>query len=133
MDIRIFYILTVLMVISRNSPFAQGSSLISVQTDKRCMTNMEIQLVISGNVSTLIGDTQVTLQLFQGSCQISIECNLVDIAQIKVASSDGNYFDTMLAEGPLWKVPGEYSIKAVYGEGKYCRNRIYIYSRNRSS
>ena len=114
MDIRIFYILTVLVVISSTSPFVQGSSLISVQTDKDEYEYGDT-ILISGNVSTLIGDTQVTLQLFQGSCESSVECNLVDIAQIKVAQ-DGNYFETMIAQGPLWKVSGEYSIKAVYGE-----------------
>ena len=114
MDVRIFYILTVLVVISSTSPFVQGSSLISVQTDKDEYEYGDT-ILISGNVSTLIGDTQVTLQLFQGSCESSVECNLVDIAQIKVAQ-DGNYFETMIAQGPLWKVSGEYSIKAVYGE-----------------
>ena len=84
MDIRIFYILTVLVVISSASPFVQGSSLISVETDKDAYEYGDT-ILISGNVSTLIGDTQVTLQLFQGSCDSSIECNLVDIAQIKVA------------------------------------------------
>ena len=101
-------------MISSTSPFVQGSSLISVQTDKDEYEYGDT-ILISGNVSTLIGDTQVTLQLFQGSCESSVECNLVDIAQIKVAQ-DGNYFETMIAQGPLWKVSGEYSIKAVYGE-----------------
>ena len=62
MDIRIFYILTVLVVISSTSPFVQGSSLISVQTDKNAYEYGDT-ILISGNVSTLIGDTQVTLQL----------------------------------------------------------------------
>ena len=101
-------------MISSTSPFVQGSSLISVQTDKDEYEYGDT-ILISGNVSTIIGDTQVTLQLFQGSCESSIECNLVDIAQIKVAQ-DGNYFETMVAQGPLWKISGEYLVKAVYGE-----------------
>ena len=82
-------------------------SLISVQTDNGNYDEGDT-IVISGKINTLIGDTQVTLQLFQGGTLISID-------QIKVAQ-DGNYSTTINAWGPLWKTQGEYIIKVVYGE-----------------
>ena len=86
--------------------FAEGS-LISVQTDNGNYDE-EDTIVISGKVTTLIGDTQVTLQLFQ-------ESTLIEIAQIKVAQ-DGNYSTTINAWGPLWQNQGTYLIKVTYGE-----------------
>ncbi|MDE0831821.1 MAG: PEFG-CTERM sorting domain-containing protein, partial [Nitrosopumilus sp.] len=62
-----------------------------------------------GKIITMIGDTQVTMQLFQKG-------NLIEIAQIKV-SQDGNYSHTIIAQGPLWKNQGSYIVKGTYGEG----------------
>ena len=106
MDLRIFAILMILAVISTGNVFA--SSLISVQTDDDNYEEGDT-IVISGQIKTIIGDTQVTLQLFR-------EGSMVEIAQIKV-SSDGNYSHTILAEGNLWKNQGEYVVKVTYGEG----------------
>ena len=64
---------------------------------------------ISGTTSTIIGDTQVTLQLFKDG-------NLVEIAQVAV-SADGNYSHTLIAEGPQWSNQGSYIVKSIYGEG----------------
>jgi len=106
MDLRIFTILMILAVISTGTVFA--SSLISVQTDDDNYDEGDT-IVISGQIETIIGDTQVTLQLFR-------EGNMIEIAQIKV-SGDGNYSHTILAEGNLWKNQGEYVVKVTYGEG----------------
>ena len=106
MDLRLFTILMILAVISTGTVFA--SSLISVQTDDDNYDEGDT-IVISGQIETIIGDTQVTLQLFR-------EGNMIEIAQIKV-SSDGNYSHTILAEGNLWKTQGEYVVKVTYGEG----------------
>ena len=106
MDLRIFTILMILAVISTGTVFA--SSLISVQTDDDNYDEGDT-IVISGQIETIIGDTQVTLQLFR-------EGNMIEIAQIKV-SGDGNYSHTILAEGKLWKTQGEYVVKVTYGEG----------------
>jgi len=106
MDFRIFAIFMILAVLSTGTAFA--SSLISVQTDDDNYDEGDI-IVISGQIETIIGDTQVTLQLFRSG-------NMVEIAQIKV-SSDGNYSHTILAEGNLWKNQGEYTVKVTYGEG----------------
>jgi len=82
-------------------------SLISVQTDD---SNYDVgdTILISGKITTMIGDTPVTIQLFK-------EANMVEIAQVKV-SQDGNYVHTIIAQGPLWKSQGDYTVRVVYGE-----------------
>jgi predicted secreted protein with PEFG-CTERM motif len=107
MKIVIFYTLMILGVISIGTAFAEGS-LISVETNDNNYTQGDT-ILISGNIVTIIGDTQVTMQLFQGG-------NLIEIAQIKV-SQDGNYSHTLIAQGPLWKNQGSYMVKVTYGEG----------------
>ena len=106
MDSRIFYSLIILAAISMGTAFAEGS-LISVQTDDNNYDEGDA-IIISGEISTIIGDTQVTIQVFKGG-------NLIEIAQIKVGQ-DGNYSHTVIAQGPLWKNQGEYTVKVVYGE-----------------
>jgi predicted secreted protein with PEFG-CTERM motif len=106
MKIIIFYTLMILGVISIGTAFAEGS-LISVQTNDDNYIEGDT-ILISGNIVTIIGDTQVTMQLFQ-------EGNLIEIAQIKV-SQDGNYIHTVIAQGPLWKNQGTYMVKVTYGE-----------------
>ena len=106
MDFRIFAIFMILAVLSTGTAFA--SSLISVQTDDDNYDEGDT-IVISGQIETIIGDTQVTLQLFR-------EGNMIEIAQIQV-SKDGNFSHTIIAEGQLWKNQGEYTIKVTYGEG----------------
>ena len=96
MKIVIFYTLMILGVISIGTAFAE-ESLISVQTNDDNYSEGDT-ILISGNIVTIIGDTQVTMQLFQGG-------NLIEIAQIKV-SQDGNYSHTIIAQGPLWKNQG---------------------------
>jgi predicted secreted protein with PEFG-CTERM motif len=97
----------ILGVISIGTAFAE-ESLISVQTNDSNYSEGNT-ILISGNIVTIIGDTQVTMQLFQGG-------NLIEIAQIKV-SQDGNYAHTVIAQGPLWKNQGTYMVKMTYGEG----------------
>ena len=86
--------------------FAQ-ESLITVETDESNYHEGDT-IVISGEVATIIGETQITMQLFKGA-------NMVEIAQIKV-SQDGNYVHTIIAQGPLWKNQGDYTVRTVYGE-----------------
>jgi len=105
--IRIFYGLIFLLIISTGTVFAQ-ESLINVQTDDNNYDEGDT-VVISGNVTTVIGETPITLQLF-------VEGNLVAIAQITVAQ-DGSYSHTIIAEGPLWKKIGDYVVRVTYGEG----------------
>jgi len=89
MSSKIFYGIIFLLVISTGSVFAQ-ESLISVQTDDKNYDEGDT-IVVSGQVTTVIGSTPITLQLFT-------EGNLVEIAQITVAQ-DGTYSHTVLAEG----------------------------------
>jgi len=107
MKMVIFYTLMILGVISIGTAFAEGS-LISVQTNDNNYREGDV-ILISGNIVTMIGDTQVTMQLFQGG-------NLIEIAQIKV-SQDGNYSHTVIAQGPLWEKQGSHMVKVTYGEG----------------
>jgi len=64
------------------SAFAQTNELLSVKTSENSYEEGDT-IVISGNVTAVILDTPVTLQIFH-------EGNLVDIAQITVAQ-DGKY------------------------------------------
>tara|TARA_B110000438_G_scaffold81609_1_gene81480 strand:- start:8 stop:811 length:804 start_codon:yes stop_codon:yes gene_type:complete len=114
MDIRIFYVLTIFIVIFSAPAFAE-ESLISVKTTDSNYEEGDT-ILISGKTSVIIGDTQVILQLFKDG-------NLIEIAQIKV-SQDGNYSHTIIAEGPLWKNPGEYVIKATYGDSNISESQF---------
>lgn len=114
MDFRIFYTLTILLIISTGTVFAQGA-LISVQTDDNHYDEGDT-VVISGQVNTVIFGTPATLQLFS-------EGNLVDIAQITIAE-DGSYSHTVIAEGPLWKKAGDYVIRVSYGEGNIAESNF---------
>ena len=114
MEVRIFYGLIVLLIISTGTVFAQGA-IINVQTDDNSYDEGDI-VTISGNVTTVIGETPITLQLF-------IEGSLVDIAQITVAQ-DGSYSHTIIAEGQLWKKSGNYLIIVTYGEGNTTETRF---------
>ena len=107
MDIRIFYVLAILTIISSGTAYGQNS-LISVQTDDSNYDEGDT-ILVSGTISTIIGDTQVTMQLFKDG-------NMIEIAQIEV-SQDGNYSHTIIAEGSLWKNQGDYVIKVTYGAG----------------
>lgn len=114
MNYRIFYGVIFLLLITTVQVFAQ-ESLIAVQTDDSNYDEGDT-IVISGKVSTVIGNTPVTIQLFT-------EENLVDIAQIVVAQ-DGSYSHTMIAEGPLWKKQGNYIVRASYGEGNIAESEF---------
>ena len=106
MEVRLFSGLIILTMISLGTAYADDS-LISVVTSADTYNEGET-ILISGNISTIIGQTQVTLQLFYNE-------NLIDVAQIEI-SKDGNYSHTIIAQGPLWSNPGEYLVKVVYGE-----------------
>ena len=113
-EYRIVYSLIALLIISTGTVFAQ-EPLISVQTDDNNYDESDT-IVISGMVTTVIGETPITLQLFS-------EGNLVDIAQITVAQ-DGSYSHTVLAEGPLWKKVGTYTVRVSYGEGNIAESEF---------
>ena len=106
MDIRFFFLIGILLIIPTGIVHAD-ESLILVETDNANYDEGDT-ILVSGSIRTIIGDTQVTLQLFYDS-------NLIEIAQIPV-SQDGNYSHTIIADGPQWKNNGVYLVKVVYGE-----------------
>ncbi len=87
------------------SAFAQTEELISVKISEKSYEEGDT-IVISGNVTSIILDLPVTLQVFY-------KVNLVEIAQLIVAQ-DGKFTHTISAEGPLWKNEGEYTIRVSY-------------------
>ncbi len=112
--LRIFYGLILLLAISTGTVFAQDS-LISVQTDDNHYDEGDT-IVISGDITTIVGSTPITLQLFS-------QGNMIDIAQITVAQ-DGSYSHTVIAEGPLWKKSGDYTVRVSYGEGNIAESEF---------
>jgi len=111
---KIIYSFTILLLISTGTVFAQ-ESLISVQTDDKIYDEGDT-IVISGQVTTIVGSTPATLQLFSDG-------NLIDIAQITIAQ-DGSYSHTVIAEGPLWKTQGDYTVRVSYGEGNIAESEF---------
>jgi len=107
MDTRLFFLLALIVIFPIGTSYGE-TAIISVETDDNSYDEGDT-ILISGNISTLIGNTQVTMQIFK-------EGNMIEIAQIQVAQ-DGNYSHTVLVEGKLWKNAGEYLVKATYGEG----------------
>ena len=106
MEIKIFYGLIVLLIISTGTVFAQ-QALINVQTDDSNYIEGNV-VVVSGSVFPVLPNTPVVLQLFLGE-------SLVDIAQITVAQ-DGNFSHTIVAGGQLWK-QGDYLVRVSYDAG----------------
>ena len=97
MEIKIFYALISLLIISTGTVFAQEPTngvTVNVQTDAAHYIEGDI-IVISGKVQPVLPNTPIVLQLF-------LEESLVDIAQLSVAQ-DGTFSHTVIAEGQLWK------------------------------
>ena len=121
MHLKIFSTLIFLTVVIGGVAFAE-TSLISVQTDD-ANYNEGDTILISGTVTTIIGETPVTLQLFKDG-------NMVQVAQFTVAQ-DGNFSHTIIAEGPQWKNPGEYIVKVVYGEANISETSFNFVTANK--
>jgi predicted secreted protein with PEFG-CTERM motif len=120
MHITIFSTLLILTLMISGTAFAQ-ISIISVQTDDSNYDEGDT-ILISGSVTTIIGETPVTLQLFKDG-------NMVQVAQFAVAQ-DGNFSHTIIAEGPQWKNEGEYIVKVVYGENNVSETSFFFITAN---
>ena len=88
--------------------FSQAPSLIEVHVSDSSFEEGET-IVISGEVTIIIADTPVTIQIFHKE-------NLIEVAQLQVAQ-DGSFTHTVSAQGRLWQQEGEYIVRATYGEG----------------
>ena len=102
-----FFVITGLLI-SFNPAFAQSEAILSVATSENTYDEGDT-VVISGQVTTVILDTPITIQIFHGT-------TLVEIAQLQVGQ-DGSFTHTILAEGPLWSNDGEYIVRASYTQG----------------
>lgn len=107
----ILKILFILFAISFFILPAFSQSLLEVSLSEEVYFEGDV-IVISGNVSTVIPDTPVTIQMIhlgEGN-----EESIVQIAQIELAQ-DGTFSHTVKAEGPQWRIEGEYVVRAFYG------------------
>jgi len=104
-NLKVLFFVIILFFFTTSS-FAQVPILVEVSSSSYEEGDI---IVISGKVSTIILDYQVTIQIFN-------EGNLIEIAQLVVAQ-DGSFTHTIIAQGPQWQNEGNYAIRASYGEG----------------
>lgn len=103
------------------SAFAQTESLISVTTSEKSYEEGDT-VVVSGEVTSIILDTPVTIQIFHKG-------NLVEIAQLTVAQ-DGKFTHTILAQGPLWQQDGTYTVRASYGTANMIETNFEYFTKH---
>ena len=80
---------------------------ITVKIDKDLYNRGDI-MVVSGEVKSVVTNVPLTIQI------LDQDNNLVHVEQILVAS-DGKFSLPIKVEGPLWRMPGTYSIIVQYG------------------
>ncbi len=102
----IFSLVITALFITSMTAYAQ-SQLVFVDTSQNSYEEGD-KIVVFGNVTSIILDTPITLQIFH-------EGNLVDIAQVQIAQ-DSNYAHTFIAKGPLWQKDGKYIVRAFYAK-----------------
>ena len=105
-----------IVILSQSYGFAYGAEdIVSVATDSSSYKTGEM-IKISGSVSDYDeGDPyknfDVTIRL------IAPNNNIINFSQVPL-DSDGSYSTFIPAEGPLWKVEGEYTISASHGSDR---------------
>ncbi|MDE1862062.1 MAG: PEFG-CTERM sorting domain-containing protein [Thaumarchaeota archaeon] len=80
---------------------------LSVQTDALSYSQGDT-IIIHGTVKDVSNQTAVTVRV------VNDLKNMVSIAQL-IPSSDGSFSTKVLATGPLWTKPGNYTVIAQYG------------------
>jgi len=113
---KVFFFVIILFFFTTPS-FAQ-EPLLSVNVSNNSFEEGET-IVISGKVSTIILETPVTIQIFN-------EGNLIEIAQLVVAQ-DGSFTHTIIAQGPQWQSEGDYTVRALYGEGNIAETNFEFF------
>jgi len=103
--------------------FSQTQPILSIEISNDFFEEGD-SIVISGNVTTIVGDTPVTISIFYGNQSSS----LIEIAQLQVAQ-DGTFVHTILAEGPLWKNEGQYVVRGQYSEGNLAEVSFEFFSK----
>ena len=103
---RIMMIIVIMIMLFIPLSYTQEDYKFSITTNRNFYENGDI-IVISGNVRPIMQDVPIIIQIIA-------EGRLIDVAQITIAQ-DGSFSHMLIAEGPLWKKSGEYSIKTSYG------------------
>lgn len=80
---------------------------ITVKIDKDRYSRGDI-MIVSGEVKSVVANMPLTIQI------LDPDNNLVHVEQILVAA-DGRFSMPIKIEGPLWRMPGEYSLVVQYG------------------
>jgi hypothetical protein len=80
---------------------------ITVKIDKDRYSRGDV-MIVSGEVKSVVTNIPLTIQI------LDPENNLVHVEQILVAA-DGRFSMPIKIEGPLWRMPGEYSLVVQYG------------------
>ena len=80
---------------------------ITVKIDKDLYNRGDI-MIVSGEVESVVTNVPLTIQILDS------DNNLVHVEQILVAA-DGRFSLPIKIEGPLWRMPGEYSLVVQYG------------------
>lgn len=97
---------TIPYCMAESSIKSTGSTIV-VETDKDTYERGDV-MVISGEVRKVANTIPLTVQI------IDPNQNVVHVDQILVAQ-DGRFSLTVPVEGPLWRIPGNYTLIAQYG------------------
>jgi hypothetical protein len=87
------------------SPPTEAQIVVKIDKDQY---NLGDVMVISGEVQSVVTNVPVTIQILDPNN------NLVHVEQILV-TADGRFSLPLKIEGPLWSMPGEYSLIVQYG------------------
>tara|TARA_Y100000310_G_scaffold26389_1_gene25152 strand:- start:235 stop:894 length:660 start_codon:yes stop_codon:yes gene_type:complete len=115
MKLILLFVLSV-VILSQSYGFAHGAEdIVTVTTDSSSYQEGEM-ISISGSVSDYdesdpYKNYDVTLRLLDPNN------NIISISQISL-NSDGSYSTFILAQGPLWKFDGEYTISVNHGSDR---------------
>jgi len=102
--------------------FSQTQSILSIELSNEIYEEGD-SIVISGNVTTIVGETPVTISIFFGN-----QSSLIEIAQLVVAQ-DGTFTHTVLAQGPLWNNEGKYLVRGQYSEGNVVETSFEFFNK----